>query len=99
MADASISVPFQVTTGVLHGDVLAPFLFITLIDYLMMKATQNIEPGVVTHPRLSRRYPTESLQDMDFADDIALLESSMENAQAQYTITAAAAEHMASSSA
>ena len=46
MADGSISAPFHVTTGVLQGDVLAPFLFITLIDYLMRKATQNIESGV-----------------------------------------------------
>ena len=93
MADGSISAPFHVTTGVLRVDVLAPFLFITLIDYLMKKATQNIESGVVTHPRRSRRYPAESLKDLDFADDIALLESSMENAQAQNTRTAAASEY------
>lgn len=30
MVDGSISNPFQVTTGVLKGDVLAPFLFIVL---------------------------------------------------------------------
>ena len=78
----------SVTTGVLQGDVLTPFLYITVIDYLMRKATENTESGVVTHPRRSRRYPAISLNDLDFfADDIALLESSIPNAQAQLTRT------------
>ena len=50
------------------------------------------ESGVVTHPRRSRRYPAISLNDLDFADDIALLESSISSAQDQLTRTAAAAE-------
>ena len=36
MVDGNITDSFQVTTGVLQGDVLAPFLFIILIDYLIM---------------------------------------------------------------
>ena len=72
MVDGNLSDPFQVTTGVLQGDVLAPFLFIVLIDYLMKRATENIESGVVTHPRQSRRHPAKTLNDLDFADDIAL---------------------------
>ena len=94
MSDGTISEPFMVTTGVLQGDVLAPFLFIMLIDYLMRKATDNCESGIVTHPRQSRRHPAIYLNDLDFADDIALLESSMTNAQAQLSRTAAAAEHL-----
>ena len=94
MVDGTISESFLVTTGVLQGDVLAPFLFIMLIDYLMRKATENIESGIVTHPRRSRRHPAISLNDLDFADDIALLESSMTNAQAQLSRTAAAAEDL-----
>ncbi|XP_072016225.1 C-type mannose receptor 2-like [Amphiura filiformis] len=35
MVDGGISVPFDVTTGVLQGDVLAPFLFIILVDCLL----------------------------------------------------------------
>ena len=94
MADGTISESFLVTTGVLQGDVLAPFLFIILIDYLMRKANENIKSGIVTHPRRSRRHPAISLNDQDFADDIALLESSMVNAQAQLSRTAAAAEYL-----
>jgi len=92
MVDGNISKPFQVTTGVLQGDVLAPFLFIVVIDYLMMKATEDTDSGVITHLRRSRRHPAKSLNDLDFADDIALLELCILNAQAQLTSTVTAAE-------
>ena len=60
----------------------------------MKNATEGTDSGVVTHPRRSRRYPAKALNDMDFADDIALLESSNSRAQAQLTRTAAAAEKL-----
>ena len=91
MVDGRLSDPFDITTGVLQGDVLAPFLFVVLVDYLLKKATSQLDSGVVTHPRRSRRHPAKSLNDLDFADDIALLESSISRAQAQLTKTAEAA--------
>ena len=91
MVDGGLSDPFDVTTGVLQGDVLAPFLFVVLVDYLLKKATSQLDSGVVTHHRRSRRHPAKSLNDLDFADDIALLESSISRAQAQLTKTAEAA--------
>ena len=90
MVDGGISEPFDVTTGVLQGDVLAPFLFIILVDYLLGKAS-GADTGVVTCPRQSRRYPAKFLNDLDFADDIALLESSIPRAQSQLSRTADAA--------
>jgi hypothetical protein len=60
----------------------------SLYPYLMKKATEDTDAGIVTHPRPSRRYPAKILNDLDFADDIALLESSIPNAQAQLTRTA-----------
>ena len=86
MVDVGLSDPFGVTTGVLQGDVLAPFLFVVL-----KQATLQLDSGVVTHPRRSRRHPAKSLNDLDFADDIALLESSISRVQAQLTKTAEAA--------
>lgn len=94
MVDGNISDLFDVSTGVLQGDVLAPFLFVILVDYLLKKATSELDSGVVTHPRRSRRYPAKVLNDLDFADDIALLESTIPRAQAQLTRTAAAAEDL-----
>ena len=72
MVDGSISKPFSVTTGVLQGDVLAPFLFIILVDYLLLRSTDG-DSGVLTCPRKSSRYPAKVLNDLDFADYIALL--------------------------
>ena len=77
MVDGGLSDPFDITTGVLQGDVLAPFLFVVLVDYLLKRATSQLDSGAVTHPRRSRRHPAKSLNDLDFADDIALLESSI----------------------
>ena len=48
--DGNLSDTFQDTTAVLvlQGDVLAPFLFLVLIDYLIKRATENTESGVVS---------------------------------------------------
>ena len=73
MVDENLSDPFDVTTGVLQGDVLAPYVFVMLVDNLLKKATSQLESGLVTCPRCSIRYPVQSLNDLDFADDTALM--------------------------
>ena len=88
LVEGQISEEFDVTTGVLQGDVLAPFLFIIVLDFVMNNAqSKNPEGGVVTHPRRSRRHKDIILNDLDFADDIALLESSIPRAQKQLSHT------------
>ena len=49
----------MVTTWVLQRDVFEPLIFISLIDYLMKRATEDTETGIVTHPRQSRRHPAK----------------------------------------
>ena len=51
--DGGISESFVVTTGVLQGDVLAPFLFIILVDHILGMACEA-KPGVVIHPPQSK---------------------------------------------
>ena len=41
LVDGSISKPFCVSTGVLQGDVLAPFLFIILVDYPLLRSSDG----------------------------------------------------------
>ena len=38
LVDGQLTEEFDVTTGVLQGDTLAPFLFIIVIDYVMKNA-------------------------------------------------------------
>jgi len=77
---------FDVSTGVLQGDVLAPFLFIGILDYVMYQSSNNNQnDGLLTRPKRSKRYPAKHLNDLDFADDISLLESSIARAQVQLT--------------
>ena len=89
--EGQFSEQFKVTTGVLQGDVLAPFLFIIVIDYVQKQSAGDF--GYITHTgtkhgqRTSLRYAHVNeeykLNDLDFADDIALLESDMTRSQQQ----------------
>ena len=87
MVYGSISRPFCVSTGVLQGDALALLLFVILVDYLLLRSSHG-DSGVLTCPRKSRRYTAKVLNDLDFADEIALLQSSISRAQSQLTRTA-----------
>ena len=51
---------FEITTGVLQGDTLAPFLFISCLDYILKTSLDNNqELDYTLTQRKSRRYPTE----------------------------------------
>ena len=66
----------------------------TQLSTLKGRVMSPPESGVVTHPRQSRRHPAKTLNDLDFADNIALLESSIPKALRQLTRTAASAEKL-----
>ena len=65
---------FKVITGVLLGDPLATFLFI------IRKAIANSD-GIRLFKRRNRRHPPIHLADLDFADDIALLDEAVADAE------------------
>ena len=90
--NGQVSEPFDITTGVLQGDVLAPFLFIIVIDYVSKLSAGGY--GYVTHKgssndssgrnmRRTTRNISRLVNDLAFADDIALLENSNLQAQCQ----------------
>ena len=71
---------FAINTGVLQGDPLAPFLFIICLDYALRQAIDNTD-GLTLKRRRSRRHPAEVIPDLGYADDIALLEDTIPDAQ------------------
>ena len=56
------------STGVLQGDALAPFLFIIVIDYLLRNISDDY--GLTTH-----KNPNIKLKSLAYADDIVLLDN------------------------
>ena len=72
---------FDVKTGILQGDVLAPFLFIIVMDYIIKKTEQTSQYGFKSHPKSGSRNPEKSISDLEFADDAALLDDELRKAE------------------
>ncbi len=96
--EGQLSEPFAVTTGVLQGDILAPFLFIIVINYVSRLFAESFRylthkvppPRSNTRPQhgkpLAQKSRTErKLNDLAYADDISLLENYLTRAQLQHT--------------
>ena len=65
---------FVIVAGVLQGDTLAPYLFIICLGYMLRTSIDKMkENGFKLTKERSRRYPTKSITDVDYADDITLL--------------------------
>ena len=61
---------------------MAPFLFIMVVDHVLrMSLDLSCDKGLEIKPRVSSRHPAEYVTDTDFADDISLITSSLQNAQ------------------
>ena len=70
---------FDVVGGVLQGDTLAPYLFII---YVLRTSIDKIkENGFELKKKRSRRYPAKTTTDADYADDIAILANSPNQAE------------------
>ena len=65
----------------MQGVTLAPYLFIIVIDYIMTRALEGKDLVVTPHHRKSRCHPEVKIKDSDFADDLALLTNTLEEAQ------------------
>ena len=64
---------FDINTGVLQRDTLAPFLFIVCLDHILKTAIYNsTELGFTLTQRRSIRYPALHITDIDYADDITI---------------------------
>ena len=64
---------FDIVAGVLQGDTLAPYLFIICLDYMLRTSIDKIrENGFELTKKRSKRYPTKTITNADYADDLAL---------------------------
>lgn len=67
--EGKLSESFEVNTGVRQGCLLSPFLFLLAIDYIMKNVTEGHRNGI-------QWTLWKQLDDLDFADDLALLSHS-----------------------
>ena len=73
---------FDIVAGVLQGDTLAPYLFIICLDYVLRTSIDKIkENGFELTKKRSRRYPATTITDTDYADDIAILANTPDQAE------------------
>ena len=63
---------FSTASGVLQGDTLAPFLFITLLDYVLCETLLNNVDGFTITPRKSSHYLAVRIGALMYAGDIAI---------------------------
>ena len=73
---------FDIVAGVLQGDMLAPYLVIICLDYVLRTSIDKIrENGIELTKKRSRRYPAKTITDADYADDIAILANTPDQAE------------------
>ena len=73
---------FDIVAGVLQGDTLSPYLFIICLDYVLRTSIDKIrENGFELTKKRSKRYPAKTITDADYADDLALLANTPNQAE------------------
>ena len=73
---------FDIVAGVLQGDTLAPYLFIVCLDYVLRTSIDKIKRnGFEQIKKRSRRYPEKTITVADYADDIAILANTPNQAE------------------
>nr|KAG5712555.1 hypothetical protein BaRGS_011529 [Batillaria attramentaria] len=83
--DGKLTEPFTVRTGVRQGCILSPTIFLMVVDWVMRQATDGKRTGI-------QWTFSKQLEDLDFADDIALLSHKQQNAQEKLNRVAEEAE-------
>ena len=73
---------FDIVAGILQGDTLAPYRFIICLDYVFRTSIDKIkENGFELTKKRSRRYTSKTITDADYADDIAILANTPDQAE------------------
>ena len=64
---------FNIVAGVLQGDTLAPYFFIICLDYMLITSIDKTKNQGFKLTKERRRYPVQTIMDINYTDDIALL--------------------------
>ena len=73
---------FDIVAGVLQGDTLAPYLFIICLDYVLRTSIDTIrENGFELTKKRSRRYLAKTFTEADYAEYIAILANTPNQAE------------------
>ena len=73
---------FDIVAGVIQGDTLAPYLFIICLDYVLRTSIDKIrENGFELTKKRSKMYPAKTITDADYADDLALMANTPNQAE------------------
>ena len=75
--EGKLTESFDVKTGVKQGCLLSPFLFLLAIDYIMRESTEGKRNGI-------QGTMWQQLDDLYFADDIALISSTLQQMQEKH---------------
>ncbi len=79
MTPAGPTDEFRSHSGVLQGDTLVPYIFVTMLDYAIDGRGEVF--GFQLTRQQSRHKGTVVIKDLDLADDIALLSELIKQAQ------------------
>ena len=85
--DGRLSEEFQVTTGVRQGCLLSPLLFLVLLDWVTRTAYARSGKGI-------QWTLMSKLEDLDFADDLALLSHRLQDMQEKVDALAQTAQRV-----
>ena len=91
ICDSEFTEAFNVSTGVKQGCILSPFLFILAMDWIMKNSTDGERRGIKWTMTMTA---TTMLEDLDFADDIALLSHHHQDVQEKTDAMATTAGHL-----
>ena len=76
--EGGLTESFSIESGVRQGCLLSPFLFLLAVDWIMKETTTGSRNGI-------QRSLVKQLEDLDFADDLALLAHTHTQMQAKTT--------------
>ena len=75
---------FEIVAGVQQEDMIAPYLFIICLEYVLRTSIDKIrENSFELTKKRSRRYPAKIIADADYADDIVILANTTNQAETQ----------------